>query len=439
MTQHPSPHTQDTVLPLYAEDVSVTRRKVERGAVRLRVQTETREHVVDENLTLERVEIERIAIGRPVDAAPPVRVEGDTIVISVVEEIVVVERRLVLKEEIRLQRVQTTERHREKVILREQEATIERIGQMGRGASRSPSLSDGPTTLSNPGYVQMTNETIVAVYDTAAHAAAALHDLENAGVPSGAITQHATNGLTSELAMPAARTRKPGFWASLFGGEPDREYDTTVYDRSLESGSTVVTVKVPEQYLTKVMDILELHNPIDIDERAASYDTNQMAKTTRAMDAQLATNTPVGRSKDDQTIQLAEETLAVGKRAINRGTTRIRRYVVETPVEEQVSLRDETVVIERRPVMDSRPVTDANFTDKVVEMKEIEEEAVVSKTARIKEELVIHKDTNERTETVRDTVRREDAEITKESDVDNSATTADIHARSSRDPNDPKV
>ena len=65
------------------------------------------------------------------------RVEGDTIVISVVEEIVVVERRLVLKEEIRLQRVQTTERHRESVILHEQEAVIERTSQRGRAAFRA--------------------------------------------------------------------------------------------------------------------------------------------------------------------------------------------------------------------------------------------------------------------------------------------------------------
>ena len=399
-----------------------------------------RQHLVDENLLVERVEVERIPIGRTIEAAPPVRTEGDTIVISVVEEVVVVQRKLFLKEEIRLQRVQTTERHVEKVILREQKATIERVDQVGEGASRSTSLGDGPTTLSNHGDMHMTNQTIVAVYDTASQAAAAVRDLDNAGVPSDGIAQHAANRTTSEVAMPAGPDRKPGFWASLFGGEPEREYDTTVYDRSLESGSTVVTVQVSEQELSKVTEILERHSPIDIDERAASYDSEKMAETTRSpVRMPLATDTTSARSTDDQTIQLAEEKLAVGKRAINRGTTRVRRYVVETPVEEQVSLRDETVVIERRPVMDNRPVTDANFTDKVVEMAETEEQAVVSKTARIKEELVIHKDTNERTETVRDTVRREDAEITKEADAENKTTTADATARSERDPNNPKI
>jgi stress response protein YsnF len=113
-------------IPLYTEEVSVEARKVERGTVRVHVQTKTREHPVDEDVIHQRIEIERVAIGQVVDALPPVRQEGDTTVISVVEEIVVVERRLILKEEIRLRRVQTTERHRESVTLREQEAVIER-------------------------------------------------------------------------------------------------------------------------------------------------------------------------------------------------------------------------------------------------------------------------------------------------------------------------
>jgi len=119
----------------------------------------------------------------------------------------------------------------------------------------------------------------------------------------------------------------------------------------------------------------------------------------------------------------AEETLAVGKRAINRGPTRIRRYVFDTPAEEQVALRDETVSIERRPVADGRPVTNADFTDKVVEVTETAEEAVVSKSARVKEEVVIHKEATEHTETVRDTVRREEVEITKEPGVERPAST----------------
>ena len=135
------PNTDEVVLPVYTEDVSVARRKVERRRVRVRVQTTTREHPVDEALTHERIEVERVTIGRPVDVVPPIREEGDTIVISVVEEIVAVERRLILKEEIRLRRVRTTERHRESVTVHEQHAAIEWTGPVGRESMSPRALS----------------------------------------------------------------------------------------------------------------------------------------------------------------------------------------------------------------------------------------------------------------------------------------------------------
>jgi uncharacterized protein (TIGR02271 family) len=422
------------VIPLYADELSINRREVERGGVRVSINTNTREHIVDEPVTNTRVEVKRIPIGRIVEAAPPVRTEGDTIIIPVMEETIVVERRLILKEEIILRRVHTDERHRERVSLREQEAVIER---QPAAAASSPSSAEEPIIFRNEGVRPMINETIVAVFDTPAHAAAAVNDLENAGVPSSAISQHAQGGITSGSVTTPAPRREPGFWEKLFGGEPERQHDTAVYNRSLESGATVVTVQTEEHYLSKVMDILERHNPVDIDERGAGYvdigavtsadDVTEAAtiQSDPAMRSSGASDIPTqrtGRSTDEQTMQLAEEELAVGKRAINRGTTRVRRYVVETPVEEQVNLRRESVSVERRPVTNDRPVTDANFSDKVVEMTETDEEAVVAKTARVKEEVVIHKDTDERIETVRDTVRREEAEVTKDAGTSTTTT-----------------
>ena len=116
----------DATLSLYAEEIAVARRSVERR-VQVHVHTVTREHPVDEMLTHERVEIERVAIGRPVDAIPADREEGDTTVIPVVEEVVVVHRQLVLREELRIRRVRVTEHHRETVSLRAQEAVVERF------------------------------------------------------------------------------------------------------------------------------------------------------------------------------------------------------------------------------------------------------------------------------------------------------------------------
>ncbi len=160
-------------------------------------------------------------------------------------------------------------------------------------------------------------------------------------------------------------------------------------------------MRVPDDGVDRVTSILESHNPIDLDERAAQY-------TTGGATGSAAPNSRP--ASDEGTIRLAEESLAVGKRAVSGGTTRVRRYVVETPVEEQVTLQDERVVIDRRPVTGGQPVA-AEFTDKTIEMTETHEEPVVSKTARVTEEVRLHKQATERVETVRDTVRRDEVEV----------------------------
>ncbi len=127
-------------IPLHTEQLTIQRRQTVTGVVRVSLQTHTRDQVVDENLASERVEVERVAIGRIVDSIPAVREEGDTTIIPVVEEIVVTEKRLVLKEEIRLTRVRTSNLYRETVTLRDQQANVERIGAKG-----SPIASDTTT------------------------------------------------------------------------------------------------------------------------------------------------------------------------------------------------------------------------------------------------------------------------------------------------------
>ena len=266
----------------------------------------------------------------------------------------------------------------------------------------------------------MTDHTIVAVYDTAAHAEAAVQALEAANVPSSAISRHSqqgsTSGATTTAAPPAGEER--GFWSSLFGAEPD--HDTAVYDRSMASGATVVSVKVPEDHHESVAAILESHNPVDIDERAESYGLR--AASTTGLSSSLgmsgdtigaATTGTTGSLNTAETkdgvIRLAEESLQVGKRAIAGGTTRIRRYVVSTPVEKDISLHSERVVVARHPVTDATGTAD--FTDRTIEMTETDEQAVVSKTARVVEEVALRKEAVDRVETVKDTVRRQDVEI----------------------------
>ena len=115
-------------------------------------------------------------------------------------------------------------------------------------------------------------------------------------------------------------------------------------------------------------------------------------------------------SQAEEVIPLAEETLIVGKQTVTSGTTTVRRFVVETPVEQQVSLYDEKVVVERR-----KPVTDAatgeTLTEVTIEMIETSEVPVVGKSVKVREEVVVRRERTSRVETVRDTVRRDEIEI----------------------------
>ena len=114
----------------------------------------------------------------------------------------------------------------------------------------------------------------------------------------------------------------------------------------------------------------------------------------------------------DETIKVVEEQLRIGKREVVRGAVRVRSYVVERPVEEQVQLHEESVNVERHAV--NRPVNAADgalFAERVIETRATGEEAVVGKEARVVEEIAVHKEATDRTETVRDTVRRTEVEI----------------------------
>jgi stress response protein YsnF len=120
-------HSRETVIPLFEEELSVSRRVVPTSRVQVSRVTHTHEHLVDELLERERVEVERVAIDKPIDHIPSVREEGDCLIFPVVEEVLKIERVLVLKEEVRIRRVKGTERYQERVTLRKQEAVVNRL------------------------------------------------------------------------------------------------------------------------------------------------------------------------------------------------------------------------------------------------------------------------------------------------------------------------
>ena len=131
------------------------------------------------------------------------------------------------------------------------------------------------------------------------------------------------------------------------------------------------------------------------------------ATTTAATAAPAATTATARTGAASGTIPVVEESLEVGKREVDLGTVHVTSHVVETPVNESVTLREEHAAIERRPV--DRPASAADldgFKEETIEVRQTAEQAVVSKTARVVEEVVVGKTATSTTQEINDTVRR---------------------------------
>lgn len=122
------PDGGETVIPLHEEIASVAKRPVTRGRVRIDVRVAEREQVLEQALERHDVEIEHVPVGRVVEAVPEIRQDGDVLVIPVVEEEVVLVRRLVLREEIHVHRRATRRTGQVAVRLRAEQAVITRHG-----------------------------------------------------------------------------------------------------------------------------------------------------------------------------------------------------------------------------------------------------------------------------------------------------------------------
>lgn len=127
--------SDETTIPLAQEEAVVEKRRVETG--RVRVSTTVREDIaeVDEEAISEHIEVTRVPVGRWVDAPPPERREGDTVILPVVEEVVVVEKRLRLVEEVHLTRRRESRPVHQEVPLRREEVTIERLPPQSQTAA----------------------------------------------------------------------------------------------------------------------------------------------------------------------------------------------------------------------------------------------------------------------------------------------------------------
>lgn len=282
--------------------------------------------------------------------------------------------------------------------------------------------------------------TITALFDKRSDAEAAEARLKAANVDAGHISIHDQSSAGYSATQHSTHTDM-GMWASIKNAFlPDEDRHT--YEEGVRRGGFLLTADVGEEHIDDAVRVLEEADTVDIDERAdqwrqSGWDYAPGAGTASAagaataayaygseadavkVDSNEATLAHAGTEADyadtnaagEQIVPIVEEQLIVGKREVDRGGARVRSYVTETPVHEQVRLRDEKISVQRRSV--DRPLTDADdaFRTRTIDMTATGEEAVIGKTARVVEEVVVSKTSGERVEDINETVRRTDVEI----------------------------
>lgn len=253
----------------------------------------------------------------------------------------------------------------------------------------------------------MSIRTITAMFDSADAASRARDRLVELGLPSDDV-QVIYQGESGERGGADGK----GLWESIkdfFTGDDD---DRAAYEEGIRRGGHLLTARVDEQYADEVIVLLENSDAVDLDRRAQEWRAEGWtgAATAKPIAGQPAATSRAG---SEEAIPVVRERLRVGKREVNRGGVRVRSYVVEEPVEEQVNLREERVDVERRPVGQRvrGGAADDLLKDRTIEMTESAEEAVVSKDAEVTEEVVVRKFEGERTEGVSDTVRRTEVDV----------------------------
>ena len=262
------------------------------------------------------------------------------------------------------------------------------------------------------------SRTVTALYDTRAEAEAARERLSAAVVVEG-------KARIIDKSSTGSNDRND------FHRVPLSHEDRHAYGEGLRRGGFMLCAEVDDDEDTdKLVSILEETSSVDLDDRQNTWRnegwTPYQASSgpapsggsfaaSGATPSTQGSSTAAGNVVEEQHIPIVEEQLVVGKREVNRGGARIRTYVRETPVHEEVSLREEHVSVERRPVNERLRAGDLKggdaFEERSIEMTETAEEAVVAKEARVREELVVRKTAEEHVENIDETVRRTEVEV----------------------------
>jgi len=270
-------------------------------------------------------------------------------------------------------------------------------------------------------------QTVVGVFDRYAAAQHAAELLQDRGIEPDCI--HVTSNDESGSAQ-SSRTQDVDDDRGLlervrdfFAGVSDDE-DVDTYSEAVRRGGAVVKVDVDEEPQMEIAcSILEQAGAVDIDEQASQWGelggATGMAGSsgTSGLTGVTGTSEPTRQrgarsTEGEEVIPVVREEIAVGKRAVQAGKVRVYAHMVEEPVRESVTLREEHAHIERRPVDREATAADLDAAqERTIEVTETEERPVIEKTARVVEEVTIGKEVRHREETIEDTLRHTQVEV----------------------------
>lgn len=269
----------------------------------------------------------------------------------------------------------------------------------------------------------MTSRTITAIYDSEADANIARDQLLGNGLDDDDVRIVGQNLQSTSMSTDTRDGDDKGIWESIkefFVGEDDRP----VYSEGLRRGGYLLTARVEDDLSDQAIAVLEQTNAVDLDQRTEQWRTEGWSEDTYVADRASLANTELTdtqargdmrsseRTSEEQSIPVVEERLRVGKREVDRGGVRVRSYVVEEPVHDQVSLREERVEVERRPASDRAAARGgAAFEEQTIELNERGEEAVIAKDSVVTEEVVIRQTAEDRVQDIDETVRRTQVDV----------------------------
>lgn len=267
-------------------------------------------------------------------------------------------------------------------------------------------------------------QTIIAAFDNHDISMRAVERLTQAGFDrNGVHVEHGSEDQGDAISGygNSARPKNEGFLAGiedffggLFGSASNGHSDAGTYTEAVRRGGHVVVVDAAnDDEAGKAKELLYELGAIDVEERAVQWKKEGWKGGQNSVSTSSGNETELRPHTEDQSVMpIVQEEMKIGKRSVEGGGVRVVSRITETPVSELVRLRQERATIERRPV--DRAATDAdfaNFKEGTVEVREVSEEAVVAKTARVVEEIVVGKKVSERSQTVTDTVRRTDVQV----------------------------